>query len=656
VLKFFLIQKLTSTTLKLLEAKGKSRFMCGICGIIYKDPARPVSMRTLENMAHQIIHRGPDDEGYFLDRNFGMASRRLSIIDIDGGHQPFSNEDNSVIAVFNGEIYNHTQLRKDLQQKGHIFRSKCDTEVLVHLYEEHGNRMAEHLNGMFAFCIYDRRSGKYLLVRDRLGIKPLYYIDTEKWILFGSEIKSFFCYPEFYPKLDYQAFHYYLTFRFVPTPLTIYEGLKKCPPGCMVEYQNSRRTVFVSEYWDINFSGNLPPVTLAQASEEVSFLVQDSVDKRMMSEVPLGAMLSGGVDSSAIVASMKNGGKSKISTFTVGYEEEGDHNEGTYASLVADEFDTDHHEKIICSSDFLGELDNMVYHMDEPVADPSAIPILDLCRYSRKFVKVLLSGVGGDELFAGYKGYRESVYYTQLKSLPKFFWKYLIDPYYNRMPQNTWGKNFSKRIREPIENGFLGSSFHYGGFSEAEKTKMYTGDLTGTHSFSSSHDLVRKTLGKIPEASRLNKMLYLDIKHWLADSHLIMMDKMSMANSVELRTPLLDHRLVEFAAALPQRFKINFTESKIIFKEAFKSKIPEQILKRRKRGFSTPLNMWIQSSKDEILSLLIDRNGVLNELFDNNELISLVDEHLDTKSDQTAKIFTLLVYQIWAKKFKPSLN
>ena len=630
--------------------------MCGICGIIYKDQEKMVDQITLKDMADKIIHRGPDSEGFYLNRNFGMASRRLSIIDIDGGRQPVNNEDNTVIAVFNGEIYNHIQLRKDLKQQGHTFRTECDTEVLVHLYEELGNRMVEQLNGMFAFCIYDRKLEKYLLARDRLGIKPLYYIDSENWVLFGSEIKSFLCFPEFDPRLDFQAFHHYLTFRFVPTPLTIYAGVRKCPPGCIVEYQNCRKVVSVSEYWDINFCSEVRPIALAQAAEKVKFLVEDSVKKRLMSDVPLGVMLSGGVDSSAIVSSMKNENSSKISTFTVGYEDAGDHNEGIYAKLIADEFDTDHHEKIIGLSDFLGELENMIYYMDEPIADPSAVPILALCNYSRNFVKVLLSGVGGDELFAGYKDYRESIYVNKLNYLPDFLWNCLIDPFYNLMPEGTLGKNFAKRVREPIEDVFLGSSFHYGGFSEAEKSILYEKDFAADKCLYSSHNVVRHTLGKIPEASRLNKMLYIDIKHWLADSHLVMMDKMSMANSIELRAPLLDHRLVEFAVSLPERYKINLTKSKLVFKEALKSKIPESIISRPKRGFSTPLDGWLRTSKKDILDLLLDKKGALSEFIDSQQLINIVNKHLKNRSDATAKIFTLLVYQLWSKKFKPSLH
>jgi asparagine synthase (glutamine-hydrolysing) len=630
--------------------------MCGICGIINKDQEKPVKARVLRDMADQIVHRGPDDEGLYIDRNFGMASRRLSIIDLDGGHQPMSNEDGSVVVVFNGEIYNHSRLRHDLQRRGHRFRSGCDTEVLVHLYEEYGKRMVEQLNGMFVFCIYDRNSENFLFVRDRLGIKPLYYIDNGDWILFGSEIKSFLCFPDFIPEMDFQAFHHYLTFRFVPTPLTIFKGVKKLPPGCLIEYQNFHADLSVSEYWDLNFDKKFNGVTLGQASEKVKFLVQDSVEKRLMSDVPLGAMLSGGVDSSAIVSSMKKGNNPKISTFTIEYEEEGAHNEGVYAKIIADEVQTDHHEKITSLKDFLGNLENTVYFMDEPIADPSAMPILDLCRFSKDYITVLLSGVGGDELFAGYKGYKESIYSTYLNYLPDYLWSSLIDPFYNLMPEGTLGKNFAKRAREPIEDVFLGSSFHYGGFSEAEKRKIYAEDFARLRSLSDSHEVVRQTLKKIPRAGRLHKMMYLDMKHWLADSHLVMMDKMSMANSIELRTPLLDHRLVEFAASLPENFKLSATKIKIVFKEAFKSEIPNLILRRRKRGFSTPLNSWIHTAKNEIIELLTEKNSALNELFDSNELKSIVEDHLRNKADNTAKIFTLLVFHIWSRKFKPSLN
>jgi asparagine synthase (glutamine-hydrolysing) len=603
-------------------------------------------------MADKIRHRGPDDDGYYLERNFGMASRRLAIIDLDGGHQPLSNEDGSVVVAFNGEIYNHSSLRQDLKLRGHIFRSECDTEVLVHLYEEFGKRMVDHLNGMFAFCIYDRNLGYVLLARDRLGIKPLYYVDNHEWILFGSEIKSFQCFPEFVAKMDFQAFHHYLSFRFVPAPLTIYEGVKKLPPGCLIEYKNGPSAITVSEYWDIKFDDNSGHVIkLEHAADKVKFLVNDSVEKRLMSDVQLGAMLSGGIDSSAIVSSMRNGRNPDISTFTIGYEEEGIHNEGVYAKIIADEFQTNHHEKVIGLNDYLQDLENVIYYMDEPIADPSAMPILDLCRFSKDYVTVLLSGVGGDELFAGYKGYKEAVYSDYLARVPNFIWKLLINPSYKFLPEGTLGQNFVKRSRKSIEDVFLGSSFHYGGFSEVEKRQIYAEDYVKYKSLVDSHEVNNKQID-----SRLHKMMYFDLKHWLADSHLIMMDKMSMANSIELRTPLLDHRLVEFAASLPEKLKISATNTKIIFKEAMKSDIPKSIISRRKQGFSTPIDGWIHTAKHQLINLLTDKNGILSQLFDGDELKRILDDHLRKKSDETAKIFTLLVFQIWWKKFKPSFS
>jgi asparagine synthase (glutamine-hydrolysing) len=630
--------------------------MCGICGVINKDRQNAVDAQLLKNMADKINHRGPDDEGFFFDRNIGIAIKRLSIIDLDGGHQPVCNEDGTVIVVFNGEVYNHAGLRTELNGRGHKFRSGCDTEVLVHLYEEYGKDMVEHLNGMFAFCLYDSKKKNLLIARDRLGIKPIYYFENKDRLVFGSEIKSFLCLPDFSPEVDFQAFHHYLTFRFVPTPFTMFKGVKKLPPGSILEYQIPKSKTTVSEYWDLNFDQKTNgSSTIDMASENVNFLINDSVQKRLMSDVPLGAMLSGGIDSSGIVSFMKNGSNSKISTFTVGYQEEGIHNEGEYAKIIADEFDTDHHEKIIGLKDFFYDLEHAVYYMDEPIADPSAMPILDLCRFSKEYVTVLLSGVGGDELFAGYKGYKESVYSNYINRLPGCLWKFLFDPFYGLMPDGTLGKNFSRRTREPLEDTFLGSSFHYGGFSEVEKKKIYSKDFAILNTLTDSHEVVKTTLNKKNIDSRLHSMMYFDLKHWLADSHLVMMDKMSMANSMELRTPLLDHRLVEYAASLPEKFKISATNTKIVLKEALKSQLPKSIINRRKRGFSTPLDNWIHTAKSEIVELLTDKNGLLRDVFDISELKQIVDDHLSNKSDRTAKIFTLIVWQIWSKKFKPSL-
>jgi asparagine synthase (glutamine-hydrolysing) len=625
--------------------------MCGICGLVYHDPERPVESRILRNMARKIAHRGPDDEGFYIHKNFGIAVKRLSIIDIAGGHQPIGNEDDTVMVVYNGEIYNYLTIKEGLEAKGHVFKTRCDTEVLVHLYEEYGTGMVDHLNGMFAFAIYDQKQGRLLLARDRLGIKPLYYIETSEWLLFSSEIKSFLAYDEFRPEIDPEALHHFLTFRFTPTPMTLFKGVKKMPPGCFMEYLAGGRSQTPRPYWDLTFDCNESEFSSAPAREALRGILQDAVKIRLMSEVPLGAMLSGGVDSSVIVSRMTKASERTISTFTIAYEEEGPHNEGVFAGMTAQAFKTDHHEILVRLEDFIENLQRMVYFMDEPLADPAAIPIYDLCRFSKQYVTVLLSGVGGDELFGGYDVYREAIYSAYLGFIPRCVWNKIILPLYGLMPDGTVGKNFTRRVNQPIEDVFLGSSVIYGGFSEREKAILYNDEFARQQSAFNSHNVVRETLRGVSQASRLHKMIYVDTKHWLADSHLIMVDKMSMANSIELRTPLLDHRLVEFAAALPESSKVNLLRSKIIFKDAFKPAIPKQIIDRPKRGFSTPIDLWLKNAESELSEILLNQGGIARDIFKKQEIVNLLDRHKQGRADFSASLFTLLVLNVWLAAF-----
>ena len=625
--------------------------MCGICGIIYKDRSKSVDPKILKNMSNKIIHRGPNDEGFYLHRNIGFAIRRLSIIDIEGGHQPICSEDGSIVVAYNGEIYNHFELRKKLIKKGHKFKSRCDTEILVHLYEEYGNNLVEHLNGMFAFCLHDKNSDKVFIARDRLGIKPLYWINTENWILFASEVKSFLEFSDFSPALDYEALHHYLTFRFVPAPMTLFKDVKKLLPGHFIDYSLSKDYFKPTKYWDLNFDPYGSVTSSDQIVKIVHNQVKDSVEARLMSEVPLGAMLSGGVDSTIVVSCMKNGSSQNVSTFSINYEEDGSHNEREFAEIAANHFQTDHHDITVSFEDFMSRLKQMVYFMDEPIADPAAIPIYDLSSYAKKYVTVLLSGIGGDELFAGYNVYKEAVYSKYLNYIPGFFWNKITLPLSNLMPNGSFGKNFIRRARQPIENFFLGSSFIYGGFSEFSKADLYTDSFCDYQRNFNSHDIVRSTLAANSLYRNLDKMMYLDTKLWLADSHLIMVDKMSMANSIEVRAPFLDHELVELTTGIPGNVKINLFNSKIALKKAFKSSIPKVLIKRPKQGFSTPLQRWFKEIEDELEYLLCNNTNSINQYIKSQSVRSLIKAHQNGKSDFSASIFTLLILEMWLRTF-----
>jgi asparagine synthase (glutamine-hydrolysing) len=603
-------------------------------------------------MSRRIAHRGPDDEGFYIRQNIGLGAKRLAIIDIGGGHQPMLSEDQTVVVIFNGEIYNYLPLKQDLEKKGHQFRSRCDTEVLVHLYEEFGTKMVDHLNGMFAFAIYDQKKDQLLLARDRLGIKPIYYFFSNDWFLFSSEIKAFLGFPEFSPELDLEAVHHYLTFRFAPSPMTLFKGVSKLPPGFLLEYfPRQSGDPRLTRYWDLTFDRGEKEFSEAESTDAVRSLLDDAVKIRLMSEVPLGVMLSGGVDSGVVVSSMKKSTQQPVSTFTVSYEEEGPHNEGVLAKSTADAFQTDHHEIVMRLDDFVEHLERMVYFMDEPIADPAAIPIFDLCRFSKKYVTVLLSGMGGDELFAGYKVYKEALLLNYLGHVPRLAWNSIVLPLYGLIPASVPGKNFVHRVHRPVEDVFLGSSFVYGGFTEQQKVNLYTNDFAEQQSAFNSHSVIQQTLRKLTSASKLHKMMYVDTKHWLADSHLIMLDKMSMANSIEARTPILDHRLVELVASVPESFKINLFRSKILFKNAFSSEIPRPILKRSKRGFSTPLNLWLHWYGYELIETYLNQSNLTKSMFKKSAIDELLVLHKQNRGDFSASIFTLLVLGMWLTTF-----
>ncbi|MBN1983297.1 MAG: asparagine synthase (glutamine-hydrolyzing) [Chitinivibrionales bacterium] len=635
-----------------LSLRRRDGLMCGICGIIYGDQQHRVEKESIQAMCDAIKHRGPNDEGYFLENNVGLGMRRLSIIDLSGGKQPMFNEDKSIVTIFNGEIYNYHDIRRFLEKKNHRFTTNSDTEVLVHLYEEYRDQMVSYLNGMFAFAIYDRRSNRLFIARDRMGVKPLYYFHQNGALFFCSEIKSLLNLSFFTPEIDTQALHHYLTFRFAPSPLTLFKGVKKLGPGYSIDYSPDHDELKMEKYWDIDF--NRPASTLSQkeAREEIRQLITESVNIRLMSEVPLGVMLSGGIDSAAVTAAMSACSENRISTFTIDYEEQGPHRENAFAQIVANRFSTDHHEIIVRSDEFLEQLERMVYFLDEPIADPAAIPIFDLCRFSKKSVTVLLSGVGGDELFGGYPTYTEALYRAWLCRIPPFFWSAILSPLYSRLPLP--GKNFVRRLAYPIESVFLGSSVIYGGFSEREKFQMYTKDFADfQRSAADSHSVIRQVAANTTAGvSDLKKMMYIDTKLWLADSHLIMMDKMSMAHSIELREPLLDYRLAQLAFSLADNRLKTVHQSKRVLKSGFANCLPASIIKRPKRGFSTPLDRWFRDKSKQLQDLLLHGNAPIHGYINKQSISQLFDRHNRGAGDYSAHIFTLLTLHKWLETFK----
>ncbi|MEW5736888.1 MAG: asparagine synthase (glutamine-hydrolyzing) [Thermodesulfobacteriota bacterium] len=623
--------------------------MCGICGIVEFDPARPADAVALKAMTDSMILRGPDGEGFFFDGPAGIGARRLAIIDIPGGAQPMQNEDGSVAVAFNGEIYNHAELREELKKKGHVFRSRCDTEVLAHLYEQHGPDMVGLLNGMFAFAVWDQKERTLFVARDRLGIKPLYFCRTGRGFAFASEIKSLLQAPGVEVGLDHEALHHFLTLRFTPGPRTLFSGIRKLAAGHSLTVKDGRVTV--RRYWDLPGGPPEPGIGAARAAERVRELVEDSVRLRLIADVPLGMMLSGGLDSTAVLCAAANAGASSLSSFTLEYEEPGEHNEAEYARMAAEAFGARYHPVPVGLSDFADGLSAIVRLLEEPVADMSSYPILRLCEQCRKTVTVLLCGMGGDEVFGGYGVYREAVYGRWAGMVPGPVWDRLVAPAFAGLPARVPGKNFVKRVRRPVEETYLGANFVYGGFSEEEKSGLYREELRERQERFDTRALCRRLMENVQGRSALSKMIYLDTKLWLCDSHLIMGDKMSMAASVEMRIPLLDHRLVEAAWQMPDACKVTLSDSKAVLKKAFKREIPEPIRRRPKRGFSVPVDLWFKDPDSRLSQMLRDPGSPLRGLFRQEPVDRLFDLHRRGAGDYSAHLFTLLTLDLWMRNF-----
>jgi len=619
--------------------------MCGICGILYFGRERNVEEALLRKMCASIIHRGPDDEGILIDKNIGIGIRRLSIIDLTAGHQPIHNEDETVWIICNGEIYNYKEIRKELKEAGHRFYTNSDTEVIVHLYEEFGENCVQRLNGMFAFSIWDKRKKRLFAARDRLGVKPFYYsIDKEKFI-FGSEIKAILEDKEINREVDPQALNDYLTFRYVPCPLTMFKGIRKLPPGHLIIIDEGK--FVLKEYWDLKFSVDRRKTEADFASELLERL-EESVKKRLMSDVPLGVFLSGGLDSSAITGLMSRLVSEPVKTFSVAFDGHEDCNELDYARQISDLYHTDHHELVIDHNDFTAFLPGFIWHMDEPVADPASIPLYYISKLAKNYVTVLLSGEGGDEVLAGYS-YWKVVLYQKLQSIyekfPGFFKKTV-----NAINEKTMRINFFKRSNLPAEKRDLYSAT--GVFDEEEKKIFCTERLLGVAGIEPSWNILRECFNKVKDESYLNKILYLDTKTWLPEELLMKADKMTMATSVELRVPFLDYTFVEFCATIPPSLKTKIGVNKYIFKKAVSSFVPKGIIKRKKMGFPVPISAWFRKElKEYTADILLSGQSTRRGYFRSEKIRQILEEHWSCAFDHSLKIWNLLVLELWFRTY-----
>ncbi len=615
--------------------------MCGIAGI-YGIQHQPVALQELEAMCAVLSARGPDDEGYYLGEGVGLGMRRLSIVDLAGGQQPICNETGSVHAVLNGEIYNFRELRRELEAQGHRFRSASDTEVIVHLYEEYGTQCVHKLRGMFAFAVWDEAAKKLLLVRDRLGIKPLYYGEFIGKLVFASELKALIQLPWVARQLDWGAVAHLFSFMTTPPSQSIIAGIHKLEPGCMLCIEENVPAE-ISRYWDVNFQPN-EARSERDFVDELREILGESVRLRMDCDVPFGAFLSGGIDSSAVVATMARQSQQPIKTFTVGFSD-ADFNEAGAARKVAEAFATEHHE-LILEPDVVAILDDLAWHLDEPFGDSSAIPTYMVSKLAAEQVKVVLSGDGGDELFAGYDRYLVEQRERRYQVIPALL-RSMLGMVGKRLPEGMRGRNFLRHLALNGNDRYLHAATLFD--SDAQKSLFTTAAAEQILSGEPWREL-EACLAR-PDGDWLSALQYLDIKNYLPLDILTKVDRMSMANSLEVRVPLLDHRLVEFAATIPAALRLRGGSGKYIFKRAMRGILPDDIIDRRKQGFAIPLGKWFRGGLNSyVRDLLLSPSSVARNIFNATYIEKLLLLH-GRGRQLDLQLWTLISFELWCRRF-----
>jgi len=625
--------------------------MCGICGKIYYNTERKVEEALLHQMADVIKHRGPDGAGFYCKENVGLGHRRLAIIDLETGSQPLSNEDGAVWIVFNGEIYNYLELQSDLKHRGHTLKTLSDTEVIVHLYEEYGCDCVRKLRGMFAFSIYDQRKRLLLIARDRVGIKPLYYAETPDGLVWGSEIKSILQDPTVPRTVNTQAMDTFLTFGYSPMEKTLFRDIKKLLPGHYLTWSAGQH-LKDTKYWDLSFEKKKKE-SLGVCKKELNEIMEETVKIHLLSDVPIGFLLSGGVDSSALLSIARHQTTKEISTFTIGFDGNDIIDERPYARMASSAFGSKHYEMSLSAEQFIDFLPFYVYHMEEPVCEPPAISLYFISKLASEHVKVLLSGEGGDEAFAGYPEYRTISLINFLKNAG--------------IPIHAIMKMIS---RLPINKSIVNKMLRYSQAADRKIEQFYYSRTSGPTAYYPSHSLdywvagnnlsdtdspaariIERVLHDCDSEDILDSLLYIDTKTWLPDDLLIKADKMTMANSVELRVPLLDHIVMEYAASLPSSYKVHGVKTKYLLKDAFSAKVPAAILNRKKAGFPTPYSRWMRTgARDFVRDMVCGRKALERGYFKPAAMEKLVSEH-EHNGEHAKEVFSLLVLELWQRNF-----
>ena len=630
--------------------------MCGIAGIAFSSKSRrSANESVLRRMCDVISHRGPDDEGFFIDGSVGLGHRRLSIVDVAAGHQPMTNEDGSLRITYNGEIYNHADFRAELEARGHVYQTHCDTETILHLYEEHGEGCVEYLRGMFSFAIWDRNTRKLFIARDRLGVKPLYYAQTQDGSLyFASEIKSLLASGDIKAEVNYDVLPDYLANHAPSGTQTLFRGINRLLPGHTLTWIDG--TVSIKCFWDIHFDSTGE----AKRSDkdyiaEWKELFETSVRLRLMADVPLGMFLSGGIDSSAIAAVMSGMVQEPIKTFSVGFSER-EANELEYARLVARTFGTNHHEIILTPDEFFAALPRLVWHEDEPLAHLASIPLYFVSKLASQHVKVVLTGEGSDELLAGYYRYRTTVYNQALgnsfQSLTNEPIRQVIKNRIESLPAGSKAKRKLSRtflcLKPDLENIYFDN---FAVFSRARQAQLLTNEAKERLGSVDPYQTLKALIEDTDATTLLNRLLYADTKTYLHEL-LMKQDQMSMAASIESRVPFLDHKLVEFSARMPERMKLRGWTTKYVLRESMKGVLPDVILKRRKMGFPVPVGTWFRGKYRAVIDeYVLSERTLARGLFEPDYLKQMVEAHQSGVENHADRLWSLLNLEIWLRQF-----
>ena len=610
--------------------------MCGLCGFTGRMTENAENNTIIENMMDKIKHRGPDDSGKYLGEKITIGYRRLSIIDLEGGVQPMFNEDETLVLAFNGEIYNYQALRAELTEAGHVFKSGTDSETILHGYEEYGEEILSKLRGMFTFIIYDKKTDTLFAARDHFGIKPFYYACVDGELMFGSEIKSLLEHPGYIKEMNETALENYLTFQYSVLPETFFKGIFKLMPAHFLKYTGgTSQGPEIKRYWEPEFAP-MKEASLESVINDIDKVMGDSIEAHKISHVEVGSFLSGGVDSSYISA--RFGDRESLKTFSVGFEYD-KYNEVEYAKELAGELGIQNFDKTVSNDEYWDILPKILYHMDEPLADASAVPLYFLSELASAHVKVALSGEGADELFGGYNIYKEPLDLKILTDLPRFL-RRILGSLASLIPSGIRGKNFLIRGSKSVEQRFIGNAFI---FTKSEREAILK-EPTGKYGPLALTDPFYE---KVRHLDDVTKMQYIDIHFWLVGDILLKADKMSMANSIEVRVPFLDKEVFELAAKIPTNYKVNQTATKYAFRMAAKNVLPDDTANRRKLGFPVPIRIWLKEDKyyKKVKEAFISEGA--KKFFKTDKLVDILDRHRDGKADYSRKIWTVYMFLLW---------